>query len=64
MTTQHGGYGDIIKKFIRQLLERRSGEKTLGNNGTLTKTFKKLDMCHRSYFSFATCQAIGKNERA
>lgn len=41
-----------------------AGEKKLGNNGTLTKTSKKLDMCHRSYFSFAARQAIGKNQHA
>ena len=41
-----------------------AGEKTLGNNRTLTKTSKTLDMCHRSYFSFAARQAIGKNQHA
>ena len=63
MTTQHDGYGDIIKKFIRHLLGRNGWRKTLGNNRTLTKTSKTLDMCHRSYFSFAARQAVGKNQR-
>ena len=38
-------------------------EKTLGNNRTLTKTSKTLDMCHRSYFFFFLHQAVGKNQR-